>query len=204
MKAACRRSRSAHAVLALMFALAACGCGRERSSRPPDKGSPAGGPVQPARTGGEQAGKIAQEGGDRVAAHLQEVLAMWSRGDKDKATKEFLLINWQKRGEFSKESAFGLTEQEFIALPPNEQNKRSSELVELKGLCRSVLDAGRTAAAQGDREQAKRHILAVQQCGRLLARDAAMSAVVQSMGKALDHIASKELTELESAAPKKG
>jgi len=155
------------------------------------------------RTGGEQAGKTAQEGGDRVAAHLREVLAMWSRGDKDKATKEFLLINWQKPGEFSKESAFGLTEQEFIALPPNEQNKKSAELVELKGLCRSVLDAGRTAAARGDREQAKRHILAVQQCGRFLAQDAAMSAVVQLMGKALDQIASGELGKLDSAAPKK-
>jgi hypothetical protein len=197
-------------ILALLLAL--CGCER-RAPHPPKAMDQAQTKTahQPSKTIEQAETKSASQppktmvqaekgtaaaSGRRDPTHLEEIVARWSRGNKDDAVAEFLLVDWQAPASFSKESAFGLTEQETMALSPSDQEARSAQYVSLKSLCLSVREAGKKAAAAGDRDKAKRHFVAVEQCGEFLAGIPNAPLILQQFAKAFVQMGSQEIDKL--------
>ena len=167
----------------LVLALTFGGCGK-----------PAAGPAS--QTAPPQAKADAPDS-RRDPAYLDEVLATWSSGKKEQAIEGFLRIDWQKKATFPRDSLFGLTEKEHVALSAPEQTKRLDQILSLRALCRAVVDTGKSAAAAGKRDDAQRRVEAVARCGRSLAENPNVSVLLQKVGTAIERTASEEMGKLK-------
>jgi len=128
---------------------------------------------------------------------LSQAIASFSQGSKDRAVKQFLDIDWQKKARFPQGSLFAMTEKEFISLTPAQQAKNRKTLGDLRKLTRHILDAGTKAAANNNNKQAKRYFQATQQCGNHLSNIPEGVALVRAFGTTLSKFASQQSDKLK-------
>jgi len=136
---------------------------------------PAGAPAGPAATAapaasGEQAARPPAATQDPT--HLEQVIAMWSSGNKDKAIEEFLQIDWGKPAAFPEQSVLGMTTDKLASLPPDQNRAKSAEATAqataIRELCDQVLKLARNASLLGDKTGAGRYLQSVVGCGQFL------------------------------------
>lgn len=170
------------------FALAGCG----RNERPVPTASPAAPTASPAA----EAAKTPTSSAPRMA----QVLTSWQNGDKVAAVSEFVQVDWNARPLFPAGSALNLSEDLLRSLSRSESDAKMRELLlevqRLKDLYREVVQAGRNATAKGDTAEARRHFMALKQCGEALdSKDFSLS--VGAIGKLFTRTADEELTKLK-------
>jgi len=127
------------------------------------------------------------------------LIVAWKQGDKSVAISHFVETDWNSRPLFASGSACNLTEAQFRALPREKQQQESEEMIaeitSLKELAAATAQAGRDAAWNGDKAQARKYFAALQQCGAAL-DSSTYSLLVQKVGQALKRISDAELKNL--------
>jgi hypothetical protein len=125
-------------------------------------------------------------------------MTAWERGDKPAAINSFLATDWSARPRFAAGSALGLSEDQFKSLSEADRQARSTEMMpqldSFKQLAAAVAQAGREAAAKGDKDQARKCFAAVKDSGTALDRPDCLS-IVQLVGKSLKKMADAELAK---------
>lgn len=133
--------------------------------------------------------------------NLAEAIALWSEGKKSIAMETFLRLDWQKEAHFPDTFNFALTKKEWVAiLRSGSGEDRNAELVAETNafgkLSRHIVEAGRSAAAAGEKERARRYFRALRDCGEFFADDLEALAIARAMGEAMARGSSKELKNL--------
>jgi hypothetical protein len=175
------RTLSLTAKFCLMFAavLFIQGCGKRRSAPPVG---------------------TAPSADDRVAsdnaAQLSDVMATWEAGDQDGAVEQLLRVDWKAADLATGHPVLGMSEPQFMALPPSEQNRVSDEALKLittlKALSAHAISLGEKSAAAGDAVQANDYFEAAYNLGNTLA-DSERLLVLQLVGKSLVTKANEKL-----------
>ncbi|MHC4397588.1 MAG: hypothetical protein ACYS1A_18245 [Planctomycetota bacterium] len=135
------------------------------------------------------------------AKKIEEMLALWSKGQKTKAVEILLGIDWKKTIEFSdKTYIFTITEKEYISLKQKAQKVVQNEVYATAGtirkIARQVQAMAQTAISTKDYEKAEQYFEAVLQFGKLLTRDADNMIIVRLVGIAVQKLALKEMVGL--------
>jgi outer membrane lipoprotein-sorting protein len=128
---------------------------------------------------------------------IEEMLALWSQGQKTKAVEILLGIDWAKTIEFSdKTYIFTITEKECISLKPKDQKDVMNEVMATSGTIRKIAGEirtmGQTAISTKDYEKAGRYFEALLQLGKLLNRNPDNMLIVRLVGIAVQKLALKE------------
>jgi hypothetical protein len=131
------------------------------------------------------------------AKKIEEMLALWSQGQKSKAVEILLGIDWTKTFNFSKETyIFTITEKEYISLKPKDQREVMNQVMATSGTIRKIAKEirtmGQTATSARDYEKAERHFEALLQFGKLLNRDQDNMLIVRLVGIAVQKLALNE------------
>jgi len=131
------------------------------------------------------------------AKKIEEMLELWSQGQKSKAVEILLGIDWTKTIEFSdKTYIFTLTEKEYISLKPKDQEEVMNEVTAtsstIRKIAREIRIMGQTAMSAKDYEKAGRYFQAVLQFGKLLNRDPDNMLIVRLVGMAVQKLALNE------------
>ena len=134
-----------------------------------------------------------------AASVAEPVMTAWQQGDRSTAISSFLQTDWTSRPLFASSSALGLTEDQFKALSPAQQQADSAEiyaqLESLNELAKAVVQVGRDAAATGDKEQARKYFASVKQFGGALSSPDC-TRIVQLVGRAVVSMGDKELAKI--------
>jgi hypothetical protein len=129
----------------------------------------------------------------------QPAMAAWERGDKSEAIKNFLGADWSARPLFAASSTLSLSESQFKSLSDADRQSRSTEMMSqldaFKQMSAAVAQAGRDAAAKGDKDKARKCFEALKQSGAALEGPDCLS-IVQLVGKSLKKTADAELSKL--------
>ena len=130
------------------------------------------------------------------AAQLSDVIAAWEAGDQDGAVEQLLRVDWNAADIASGHPVLGISEPQFMALPPSEQNRVSDEALKLittaKALSAHAISLGEKSEAGGDAVQANAYFEAAYNLGNALA-DSERLLVLQLVGKAIVKMANEKL-----------
>ena len=111
----------------------------------------------------------------------------------------FLEADWKSRPLFAADTLPGLTEKQFAALPREEMESGSKELLEksksIREVVSAVLQSGRDAAAKQDVALARRHFIALQDCGEAFDGEETLG-IFKLLGRAFKKQAATELGSL--------
>jgi len=146
-------------------------------------------------------GKNESTGGSTGSAtgSMQALLDDWQQGDKSRAVSNFADLDWSARPLFSSSSPLSLSEAQFARLSASDRGAKSTEITSqtrvLKELTVAVAEAGINVAAQKDIAQARKHFIALKQCGEALDSPASL-AVVKLIGQSVKKKAAAELSKL--------
>ena len=131
---------------------------------------------------------------------LREAVGLWSNGATSEAEEKFLSIDWQKGGALQDGWVLALTEQEFMSRAPEGTGQKSKEMrnqfTALMGLGRHLIQKGRETATT-DKDEARRILLAVQNCATFLASNPDGLVIVKQASSGLSGLATEALEELE-------
>ncbi len=135
------------------------------------------------------------------AKKIEEMLALWSQGQKSKAVEILLGIDWTKTFNFSKETyIFTITEKEYISLKPKDQEEVMNQVMATSGMLRKIAGEirtmGQTAISAKDYEKAGRDFEALLRLGKLLNRDQDNMLIVRLVGIAVQKLALNEQVSL--------
>jgi RNA polymerase sigma factor (sigma-70 family) len=126
-------------------------------------------------------------------------LAVWQNGDKAGAIGKFVEADWAARPLFAATSLLSLSEKQFAALTDSQRSAAPGEfngrLMVLKQIGAAVAQAGRDAAAGGDKERARKYFNALKQCGAAL-DSADCLKIVRLVGQAFGKMSDAELAKL--------
>jgi hypothetical protein len=128
-----------------------------------------------------------------------QALTIWEQGDKDAAISNFVATDWSARPLFPAGSIFSLSETQFMALSIAERkgknDEMASQLPSLRRLAQAVEQAGRDAAANSDKVQARKYYESLRQCGVALDSQEHM-LVLQRIGQAIQKLGDKNLEQI--------
>lgn len=135
------------------------------------------------------------------AKKIEELLALWSKGQKTKAVEILLGINWSKTIEFSdKPYVFTITEKEYVSLKPKDQTQVMNEIMATAGTIRKIAKQvqamAQTAISAKDYEKGEHYFEAVLQLGKLSTRDPDNMLIVRLVGIAVQNLALNEMVSL--------
>ena len=134
-----------------------------------------------------------------MAPVTQSAMTAWQQGDQTAAVSRFVETDWSSRPLFASGSALSLMEDQFKALSNSERQTKSSEMMpqidSLKQLAAAVAQAGRDAAAKGDAAQARKHFVALKECGAALDTSDSL-ALVRLVGQGMKNGAETEISKL--------
>lgn len=134
-----------------------------------------------------------------AAPVAQPAMTAWQQGDKPAAISSFAQADWTGRPLFAPGSGLSLSEDQFKRLSATERQAASvelqSQLDTLKQLTAAVAQAGRDAAAKGDKAQAQKYFTSLQQCGTALQSPDCL-ILVQLVGKAVKKVGDSELAKV--------
>jgi hypothetical protein len=126
-------------------------------------------------------------------------LAVWERGDKAAAVTNFLATDWSSHPLFTTGSVFSLSETQLRALSPAERKAKADEmlpqLLSLRDLAKAVEQAGRDAAAKGDKIQARKYYESLKQCGTAL-DSPDYTIMLGRVGQAIQNLGEKDLEQI--------
>jgi len=142
---------------------------------------------------------------DRVtsaeADRVVQVLSLWSDGNKDKAIELLMAIDWTQPIEFAeKPYVFALSEAEYIALNPGDQQAAMTEALDqaktIRMIARELAARAKQATANGDYDRAVSYLDAGWHLGDLLSRDPESMVIVRLVGLAVQQLMLTETIEL--------
>ncbi len=142
-----------------------------------------------------------ETGASDQARKIEELLRLWSQGNKSESVEILLAIDWCKDFTFSeKPYIFTITEKQFISLKPKDQQDVMNELVATVTTVRSIAQetakAGAAAMSAQDYRESERYFDAVLQFGKLLMRNPDYMVIVRLVGIAVERDALKEMVKL--------
>ena len=167
------RVRMAFVLLLMTLAIALSGCGKQDGAKKEETSVGAG--------------------------RLEEAIATWAEGRKYEAEARFLTIQWEEEC-WASDYSLCMTEREFVELSDAERAEvrptidRDIDL--LRDLSRHILQKGRSAAAQGEVEEARHYFVAGRECGDFLKGNPKALAILRAVGEGLSKGASRELKGL--------
>lgn len=131
---------------------------------------------------------------------LNDVLASWEAGDKDKAMAQFLSIKWDNASLFRDIEAFGIPEQQYVSLSEDQREPIMQEAMgvsrSVRALAKRIVAAADGLAASGHIETAKSRYEAVLQCGERWQSPEYLE-VLQLVGKGMTTLAENRLSALK-------
>ena len=135
----------------------------------------------------------------------EPVMASWRQDDRSKAIDDFLVTDWSREPLFQASSRLNLREDEFAAAAAKmNEGERKASLTEIGQLLQpldqvgeAVVQAGLDAYAAGHPDEARRHFIAVKQCGQALSRED-YTTPVKVLGVKFTGLASTKIAKLES------
>ncbi len=152
-----------------------------------------------ARSAASASSPAASNAASRPVATLDDALILWMSQDKAGAAKTFLAVDWQ-HPTFAKGSMFAMKESQFAALPKFDRERLEPDIrrrmQELRELLTYLRDTGRTAAANGKPEEARKCFQQMAACGEFFLNDADSLATAKVLAKAFVRVASEEMAKL--------
>lgn len=183
--------RFASIVLMIFFA---AGCDSKNDSRQ-DSAPTAPAPVSTHRDEGAAVNRPAAAS----SATFTTVLFAWQQGRKEDAAAAFLSLDWKNADLLQGHPCLLLSERQFTALRPSEQQSLSSEALDvsksIREMTQFLVEQAKTARAENRPQDAARYHLALTQFGTLLSGDDKLH-LIQMVGKAVLGYTQKELGQL--------
>ncbi len=134
---------------------------------------------------------------------MPRLLEALKRDDREEVLRQFRETDWATHPLFPPGSSLGLSEDEFVALPIAERNRRQKEITDdvkvLRGLAKIISEAGGTAAAQSDFARAHADFQSLKAFGRALDTPRA-TLLLRFFGQGIE----KKAVELIATLPKEG
>ena len=134
----------------------------------PETGAPATATAKPAA----QHEEITQDKSETFV-DLQDVLSSWNTGDKEKATRQFLKVNWNHPEVFAKVRVLNISQQDFMASSQAQQMQFMQDTKDFSSSLRKlglhILSMGDASVASGDKATSKKYYESVLQCAQSIA-----------------------------------
>jgi len=166
MKDTCKALTVLFAALLLMSSL---GCS-QKEDEPQEGHAVEADSVAPEQA--TQQGKVARDGAETLA-NLGDVLSSWNTGDKERASRQFISVNWDHPDAFADVLVLNMSQEEFMTSSKDQQMQfmrdTKSLATDLRTLGLHVLSMGDVSLASGDTATARQYYDSVLQCGRSLA-----------------------------------
>ena len=135
------------------------------------------------------------------ADRIVEMLSLWSDGNEDKAIESLTTIDWTQPIEFAgRPYLFALSEAEYIALNPDDQQAAMTETMDqaktIRMIARELMARAKQASAKKDDDRAVSYLDAGWHLGDLLSRDPESMVIVRLVGLAVQKLMLAETIEL--------
>ena len=132
---------------------------------------------------------------------LQDVLSSWDAGDEERATEQFIKVNWDNPDVFTNVRILNISQQDFMASTQEQQMQFMQDIksfaINLGNLGLHVLSVGDTALASGDKATSRKYYESVLQCGQSLVSNDYYEWV-QVTGKGFIKVSEDKLAQLEA------
>lgn len=132
--------------------------------------------------------------------YLSDVLSSWDAEDKERATKQFIKVDWDHPEVFANVPVLNTSEQDFMTSSQDQQMQFMQDAKEfatkLRKLGLHILSMGDTALASGDKATSKKYFDAVLQCARSIASNDCYE-LIQLTAKELIKAAEDKLSTIE-------
>ncbi len=185
------RTGAIRIVAVSLFVLLAGGCGAESG------GTVSANSVRNAKSDEAKTG-LATSLASNAAAQMEKCIDLWANGDRLSAEEKFMAVDWTKAA--PGRPLFGVTEKEFAALSPAEQDAKRKEIFSrsqsLRELGRFLLATAKTARDSADPQKARRYFQAICDGGQWLSDESNGALIVNMIGKALLDAGRKGLDSL--------
>jgi hypothetical protein len=182
---------NAHIFLLLLLLLSVGACRKEPAQ------TPASGNEAPETT--TDVVTPATDSRDQTGPNIETVLDLWNQGQKDESTKAFLSIQWDQPLNFSPNSVFALSENQFIAMSPAQRTQVQQEAMDVskavRVLVRQIISLGQAHLANKEYDAAEKCFTAVLDFGKAVS-DLDTLLSLKGTGNAIRKLAAKELTAL--------
>jgi len=132
---------------------------------------------------------------------ITKALSLWSEGNKEQALQILMEIDWDTPIKFGGDDyLFTMTEQQYISLKPDDQQKVMKEVMdsssEVRQISREMVNRAQRAVSNQDNAQAERYLQAGLQLGNLLTRDPDSMLIVRLVGIAIQRLILPEMIDL--------
>ena len=132
---------------------------------------------------------------------ITKALSLWSEGNKEQALQILMEIDWDTPIKFGGDDyLFTMTEQQYISLKPDDQQKVMKEVMdsssEIRQISKELVSRAQQAVTNQDKIQAERYLQAGLQLGNLLTRDPDSMLIVRLVGIAIQRLILPEMIDL--------
>ncbi len=138
---------------------------------------------------------------------LQDVLTSWNAGDKERATEQFLKVNWDHPEVFAKVQILNISQQDFMASSQAQQGQFMQDIKDLAAGLRKlglhILSVGEASSASGDQVTSKKYYESVLQCGQSIASNDYYDLILLT-AKGLIKASEDKLAQLEGSQENSG